>query len=80
MEWGRLDGWGVACLNADRIWACTPQIADDTEGAADAESGRAECLLFERGFGEFRVSLAACLSHAHCGFVAGAAVESVIGE
>ena len=21
------------CLNADRIWACTPQIADDTEDA-----------------------------------------------
>lgn len=34
---GRMEGGSVACLNADRIWACTPQIADDTEGAADAE-------------------------------------------
>ena len=39
MEGGRLEGGTVACLNADRIWACTPQIADDTEGRRTRKVG-----------------------------------------
>ncbi len=34
---GGKDGFRLCCLNARRIWASTPQIADCTENAENAE-------------------------------------------